>query len=86
MTMPIAAQAYRLKTAMNDKKPFRHPIERSPRARRGQTLVEYALILAFISVVAISTLLSLGGKLSGTYSTINNQLTVAKDGGVNGRH
>ena len=30
------------------------------KSKKGQTLVEYALILAFISVVAISVLISLG--------------------------
>ncbi len=49
---------------------------------RGQTLVEYALILAFISVVAISTLLAMGGQVSSTYTTIDRQLTAAEDGGV----
>jgi Flp pilus assembly pilin Flp len=35
--------------------------------RRGQTLVEYALILAFISVVAISVLASLGQNVKATF-------------------
>ena len=37
---------------------------RHRQGKRGQTLVEYALILAFISVVAISVLISLGGSPS----------------------
>ncbi len=54
------------------------------RARRvrGQTLAEYALILAFISVVAISTLLAMGGQVSNVYTTINRQLNSAENGGV----
>jgi Flp pilus assembly pilin Flp len=44
------------------------------RSTAGQTLVEYALILAFISVVAISTLLALGKTVRGVFSTINSQL------------
>jgi Flp pilus assembly pilin Flp len=48
------------------------------KARRGQTLVEYALILAFISVVAISVLINLGNTIRSTFSKINSQLQVAQ--------
>jgi len=50
---------------------------RRMKSRKGQTLVEYALILAFISVVAISVLIALGGKITGVFSTISSQLAVA---------
>ncbi len=46
--------------------------------KRGQTLVEYALILAFISVVAISVLISLGKQVSKVFSTISSQLAYAQ--------
>ena len=46
--------------------------------RKGQTLVEYALILAFISVVAISVLINLGNTIRSTFSKINSQLQVAQ--------
>jgi len=46
--------------------------------RSGQTLVEYALILAFISVVAIVVLQALGSKVTSVYSTINAQLATAQ--------
>ena len=36
----------------------------------GQSLAEYALILALIAVVAIAALLFLGGQISGILSTI----------------
>jgi len=49
---------------------------------RGQTLVEYALILAFISVVAISILVNLGANLKAVYTTIDCQVARAP-GGVN---
>jgi len=52
------------------------------RNKRGQTLVEYALILSFISVVAISTLLAMGGQVSGVYTTINRQMNDAQNGGA----
>ena len=48
------------------------------KSKRGQTLVEYALILAFIAVVAISVLLSLGKVVRGVFSTINSQLQLAQ--------
>ena len=46
--------------------------------RQGQTLVEYALILAFISVVAISVLSSLGQQIRGTYTKISSALASAQ--------
>ncbi len=55
------------------------------RSKRGQTLAEYALIIAFISVVAIGTLLSMGGQVNTVYSTVNTQLYAASHGGVTGR-
>ena len=51
---------------------------RQERSRKGQTLVEYALILAFISVVAISVLLRLGHELNVVFSTVTSQLAAAK--------
>jgi len=50
---------------------------RQERSRKGQTLVEYALILAFISVVAISVLIRLGNQVKSVFSTITSQLAVA---------
>ena len=50
---------------------------RRMKSKKGQTLVEYALILAFISVVAIAVLISLGGQIKGVYSTISSQIAIA---------
>jgi pilus assembly protein Flp/PilA len=47
------------------------------RRRRGQTLVEYALILAIISVVAISVLITLGGQVKTIYSNINTTISAS---------
>jgi len=47
------------------------------KSRKGQTLVEYALILAFISVVAISVLIALGNQVKGVFTTISSQLAYA---------
>ncbi len=45
--------------------------------RRGQTLVEYAIIIALISIVAIVVLQSLGTKVQDLYSTINSRVDKA---------
>jgi len=50
--------------------------------KRGQTLAEYALTLALISVVAIAVLAAMGNQVTAVYSTVNNQMTVAQLGGV----
>jgi Flp pilus assembly pilin Flp len=48
------------------------------RSKKGQTLVEYALIIAFISVVAISVLLNLGRTIASVFSKVNSQLAAAQ--------
>jgi Flp pilus assembly pilin Flp len=45
--------------------------------RRGQTLVEYALILAIISVVAIGVMINLGQQVKGVYSTVTSVVASA---------
>jgi Flp pilus assembly pilin Flp len=50
---------------------------RRMKSKKGQTLVEYALILAFISVVAISVLIALGNQVKGVFTTITSQLAYA---------
>jgi pilus assembly protein Flp/PilA len=44
------------------------------RKQSGQSLVEYALILALIAVVAILVLQGLGGKVNNTLSSVNANL------------
>jgi len=50
---------------------------RRMKSKKGQTLVEYALILAFISVVAIAVLIGLGGQIKSVFTTITSQLAYA---------
>ncbi len=57
--------------------PSRTAYRRNKR-KRGQTLVEYALILAFVSVVAISVLLNLGKVVKSVFTTISSQLSYAQ--------
>ncbi len=42
--------------------------------KKGQTLVEYALILAFIAIVAVVVLQSLGTQLKSKFSQISSGL------------
>ncbi len=50
---------------------------RRPRSRQGQTLVEYALILAIISLVAVGVMINLGQKVGAVYSTITSVVSSA---------
>jgi pilus assembly protein Flp/PilA len=47
---------------------------RGVRKQSGQSLVEYALILALIAVVAILVLQGLGNKVNNTLSSVNANL------------
>lgn len=44
------------------------------RSERGQTLVEYGLLLALIAIVVIAVLLLLGPAVSGIFQSVNDQL------------
>jgi Flp pilus assembly pilin Flp len=52
----------------------------SRKSKSGQTLVEYALILAFISVVAIAVLRQLGTTVSSVFTKITTNLQQATSG------
>ncbi len=41
---------------------------------RGQTLVEYGLLLFFIAIVVIAVLIVLGPTVSGIFRSVNDQL------------
>ena len=41
---------------------------------RGQTLVEYGLLLAFIAIVVIATVALLGPTISGIFQSVNDQI------------
>jgi Flp pilus assembly pilin Flp len=53
---------------------------RFSRARRVQTLVEYALILAVIAILAIAMMLQLTGNVRAIYSNIDSQVARAPNG------
>lgn len=46
-------------------------------SRRGQTLVEYALILAFICLVAVGVMISMTNQVNKLYSTIGSAISTA---------
>jgi len=54
-------------------------LEKKYHRRRGQTLVEYALILAIISVVAIGVLITMGGQVKTIYSNIDSSIVSAQN-------
>lgn len=43
-------------------------------SKKGQSLVEYGLILALVSIVAIAVLQTMGGQIKNTVTSINNKL------------
>ena len=47
------------------------------RDQAGVTMVEYALIAALISVVAISLLTAMGSRVKNIFTSINNGLSTA---------
>ena len=51
--------------------------QRRNRKKKGQTLVEYALILAFIAILTISVLAALGRQITGTFSKVNSEMSTA---------
>jgi len=45
------------------------------KSRKGQTLVEYGLILALVAIVVIAVLTVLGGQLKNLFSKVTSTLT-----------
>ncbi|MDD3150222.1 MAG: Flp family type IVb pilin [Candidatus Gastranaerophilales bacterium] len=45
--------------------------------KKGQSLVEYGLILALVSIVAIAVLNTMGGKIKSTVENVNDALDEA---------
>jgi pilus assembly protein Flp/PilA len=47
----------------------------------GQSMVEYGIILALISVVAIGVVQAVGGKVTGAFNKVDGELGTALGGG-----
>ena len=57
------------------------PMQRvAQRPKTGQGLVEYALVIALIAVVAVATLTALGGNLTKTFTNIMSSLNLPNTG------
>jgi Flp pilus assembly pilin Flp len=57
---------------------FPRPSKRAGRTESlGQTLVEYALIIAVMSIVAVGVLISLGQQTKSIYTAITSQISRA---------
>ena len=50
------------------------------KSERGAAMVEYALLVALIAIVAIAALQLLGGTVSENFDTINNELVENRPG------
>ena len=50
-------------------------INRLKSQKKGQTLVEYGLILALVALVVIAAVTALGGQLKNLFSKVTAQLT-----------
>jgi len=44
---------------------------------RGQDLIEYTLLMAFVALASAGLFLSAGGSISGIWTTTNSQLSAA---------
>ncbi|MFO7957283.1 MAG: Flp family type IVb pilin [Candidatus Brocadiia bacterium] len=47
------------------------------RSEKGQSLVEYALILALVAIVVITALSALGGEAQNTMQEVSNEIGAA---------
>ena len=50
------------------------------KSRKGQTLVEYGLILALVSIVVIAVLIALGDQIRNVFTRITDTLATAANG------
>lgn len=74
---PSGCKAYRQKSdvkEVNEMKRTLRKMYRGLKSRKGQSLVEYALILALIAVVAILVLRGIGTKVNTTLGSVNSNL------------
>lgn len=57
-------------------------LERFRKDRRGQGMVEYALIIALVSIVAIALLITMGDKIKAIFTDTNEALDTASTGAI----
>ena len=51
----------------------------SAKNKKGQSLVEYALILAIVAAVAVAVMIALGTRVKSVSSTTSSQLSAAQN-------
>jgi pilus assembly protein Flp/PilA len=49
-------------------------IQRFVREEDGQDIIEYALLAAFISVIAIAAIIAIGGRVNNIYTGVSSQV------------
>jgi pilus assembly protein Flp/PilA len=54
----------------------------NPNDQKGASLVEYALLIALVAVVAISAMRGLGNRASASFSQVSSSMTFAAGGPV----
>ena len=52
--------------------------------KKGQTLVEYSLVLVCVSLVAIGVMSAMGSQVQGAFTNITSQLSSANSSGSGG--
>jgi pilus assembly protein Flp/PilA len=57
---------------------MRNFIKNFAKDESGATAIEYGLIAALIAVAIIAAVGALGGKLKGTFDSVNDELTAAE--------
>jgi pilus assembly protein Flp/PilA len=50
-------------------------LQSTMRCEKGQTLVEYALLLLLIAIVVVAMLKGIGGQTNNTFSKVNSALS-----------
>jgi pilus assembly protein Flp/PilA len=60
---------------------MRRAIERVLREDAGQDLIEYALLAAFVSIVAIAAITSIGASVNSWYTGFDTQIKTIPGGG-----
>jgi Flp pilus assembly pilin Flp len=55
-------------------------IERLLRDEEGQSLIEYAIILSFVTISVVGLFMGAGQDVKGVWAVSNNQLTKANTG------
>ena len=54
-----------------------HWVKRLGREEQGQDLVEYTLLLAFVTMASAALFISAGGSITGIWNATNTNLTLA---------